>query len=155
MTLFVGAVCVDVFQPRNFSGDYQGRQAAKPGGSFGRSFIGIGLWLLLAGLPILNLVVRSSKSVENIDGSPTIFYSAGQFGESLTRALTDYLPEYRWSFCVGSQHGDLFDCIGHHPGQPGHAAMAVAVFVCVYHCHLLCHSRSVGGGDVGFRIYLR
>ncbi len=72
-----------------------------------KSVIGILIILLVAVVPVCNLLIRASFSVELADGVPTPGYSIGQIGHSLFRALSEYRESFLWTSILAAVSASL------------------------------------------------
>lgn len=65
-----------------------------------KNTIGIALLVVMAGVPIGNVVFRACFFVRPVDGIPTQGYSIDQLFRSIKRAVIDYRDEFVWSFLI-------------------------------------------------------
>ena len=58
-------------------------------------------WILMAAIPLYNLLARASFHVARVDGQPQPGYSIEQFFSAIQLAAVQYMPQTRWSILMG------------------------------------------------------
>ena len=71
-------------------------------GSTGKNIAGIVMLILIAVIPLTNLLVRGSFFVQSIDGKPTPGYSLSHLTQAISNILTKNQSEIIWSTLIAS-----------------------------------------------------